>query len=75
MFEGVEIVNKGEFVMVIDGAAPSVDTAFDTDSLLLELATCLSAKDASKVAARITGKKKNELYQRLLRLKKDPPGP
>ena len=71
LVESGEIVGKGEFVIVIDGAAPSVDTSFDMDSVLLELAACLSAKDASKVAARISGQKKNELYQRLLQLRKD----
>ena len=63
------IVGKGEFVIVIHGAEPSTGTSLDTDSLLTELAVHLSAKDAARVAARLSGQKKNELYQRLLELK------
>jgi len=66
-----DIVSKGEFAIVVSGAAPSVEASLDVDSLLIELAAHLSAKDAAKVAARLSGHKKNDLYQRLLLLKKD----
>ncbi len=64
-----EIVSKGEFAIVIAGAEPSAETALDLDSLLTELAAHLSAKDAARVAANVSGQKKNDLYQRLLLLK------
>jgi len=66
-----EIVSKGEFAIVISGAEPSVETSLDVDSLLIELAAHLSAKDAARVAARVSGLKKNDLYQRILLLKED----
>ena len=69
-----EIVSKGEFAIVINGAEPSAETSLDVDSLLIELAAHLSAKDAARVAARLSGQKKNDLYQRLLELKDDTAG-
>jgi 16S rRNA (cytidine1402-2'-O)-methyltransferase len=64
-----EIVSKGEFAIVVCGAEPSVDSSLDVDSLLIELAAHLSAKDAARIAARVSGQKKNDLYQRILSLK------
>jgi 16S rRNA (cytidine1402-2'-O)-methyltransferase len=64
-----DIVGKGEFAIVVSGAEPSADTSLDVDSLLIELAAHLSAKDAARVAANLSGQKKNDLYQRLLSLK------
>ncbi len=69
--DGGEIVSKGEFAIVISGAEPSDETSFDIDSLLIELAALLPAKDAARVAANVSGQKKNDLYQRLLQLKED----
>jgi 16S rRNA (cytidine1402-2'-O)-methyltransferase len=66
-----DIVGKGEFAIVVSGAEPSADTSLDVDSLLIELAAHLSAKDAARVAANLSGQKKNDLYQRLLSLKDD----
>ena len=66
-----DIVGKGEFAIVVSGAEPSAETSLDVDSLLTELAAHLSAKDAARVAARLSGQKKNDLYQRLLSLKND----
>jgi len=72
--DGGEIVSKGEFAIVVSGAEPSVETSHDVDSLLVELAAHLSAKDAARVAANLSGQKKNDLYQRLLKLKNDTSG-
>jgi len=69
-----EIVSKGEFAIVISGAEPSAETSLDIDSLLIELVAHLSAKDAARVAAKVSGQKKNDLYQRLLELKHDTAG-
>lgn len=63
------IVSKGEFVIVVSGADEQPGSSLDTDRLLLELADHLPAKDAAKIAARISGEKKNQLYDRLLQLK------
>ena len=66
-----DIVGKGEFAIVVSGAEPSAETSLDVDSLLVELAAHLSSKDAARVAAKLSGQKKNDLYQRLLSLKDD----
>ena len=63
------IVSKGEFVIVVSGADEQPGSSLDTDRLLQELADHLPAKDAAKIAARISGEKKNQLYDRLLQLK------
>lgn len=69
MVDGGEIVSKGEFAIVITGAEPSTESSLDVDSLLVELAAHLSARDSARVAAKLSGHKKNDLYQRLLQLK------
>ncbi len=64
-----EIVRKGEFVVVVTGNDVQPESDIDADQLLVELAAYLPAKDVAKVAARLLGKKKNALYERLLQLK------
>jgi 16S rRNA (cytidine1402-2'-O)-methyltransferase len=66
-----DIRSKGEFVIVVSGAAAEVAATIDSDRLLIELSSCLSAKDAARIAANITGEKKNALYERILELKAD----
>ena len=64
--------SRGEFVVMIHGAAPEPDseqTTLDTDRLLTILLTELPVKTVAKMVAEITGRKKNELYQRALHLK------
>ena len=63
------IVEKGEFVIVVGGSDDAPETSLDVDRLLAALVTKLAAKDAAKVAARATGLGRNELYDRLLKLK------
>ena len=63
------IVSKGEFVIVVAGADPDSESTLDTDTLLIELAKHLPGKDAAKVTAKLTGEKKNALYQRLLEIR------
>ncbi len=63
------IVGKGEFAIVISGAGKPQDSPLETDRLLTALMSKLSAKDAAKVAADVTGLKRNALYERLLQLK------
>jgi len=69
MVDDGDIVGKGEFALVLSGAEARSESAVDVDRMLIELGAYLSAKDAAKVAASLSGHKKNELYQRLLELK------
>ncbi len=74
MVDDGDIVGKGEFALVLAGAEARSESSVDVDRMLTELSVHLSAKDAAKVAARLSGHKKNELYQRLLELKDDAAG-
>jgi 16S rRNA (cytidine1402-2'-O)-methyltransferase len=67
--ESGEIKVKGEFVVVVEGTKETSIT--DQEALRINhiLSEKLSPKDAAGLAAKITGRKKNEIYQ--LALKKD----
>ena len=69
MVEDGSITGKGEFVIVVEGAAATRASSVDSDRLLLMLGEKLSARDAAKIAAEISGQKKNQLYERLLELR------
>jgi 16S rRNA (cytidine1402-2'-O)-methyltransferase len=61
---------KGEFVVLLEGAAAGAD-AGDVEAeriLNILLAEC-SVKQAASLAAQITGRKKNALYERALQIK------
>ena len=61
---------KGEYVVLLEGAADGGDAA-DADAeriLNILLAEC-SVKQAANLAAQITGRKKNALYERALAIK------
>jgi 16S rRNA (cytidine1402-2'-O)-methyltransferase len=63
---------RGEFVVLVEGAAPESD-AGDAEAeriLNILLAEC-SVKQAASLAAQITGRKKNALYERALQIKGD----
>jgi 16S rRNA (cytidine1402-2'-O)-methyltransferase len=66
-----DIPDKGEFVLVVAGATDSDASGIDADTLLTELAAVLPPKKAAAIAARVTGGKRNDYYQRLLDLKND----
>lgn len=61
---------RGEFVVLVRGAPPREGEAIDADTLrLLEiLLETMSVKQAAALAARISGVKKNLLYERALQL-------
>jgi 16S rRNA (cytidine1402-2'-O)-methyltransferase len=61
---------RGEFVVLVSGAEPEESAQEEVDELLEMLLSDLSAKKAASVAAQITGRKKNQLYQRILELNK-----
>ena len=61
---------RGEFVLLVEGRpAPAVAT-FDPDTVLRALLDELPLKQAVALAVKITGGKRNELYERALALKK-----
>ena len=66
-FADASIAGKGEFVIVVAGAERDAETAIDTDRMLIELARHLPPKKAAEVTSKLTGEKKNALYDRLLK--------
>lgn len=71
--ESGEIVDKGEFVLVVAGTSDSRSAGIDVDALLAALAPHLSARDAARIVADLTGEKKNALYERILAIRKESP--
>ncbi len=69
--EADENQRKGEFVVLVHGAATREDTGVDAESerILLILLKDLPVKQAASLAANITGLKKNALYQFALEIK------
>ncbi len=60
---------KGEIVLVVSGSSQPVDRPQINETLLLRLlADALPPRQASEIAARVTGGRKNDLYQRLMDL-------
>ena len=62
---------KGEFVLVVAGADETQESSLDSDALIVELAKVLPGKQAAEIAARVTGGKRNAMYQRMLELTRD----
>ena len=67
-------LNKGEFVVLIDNSDNSAARQLNTDDieLLKVLLEEVPVKIAVKIATRLTGKKKNELYPQALKLQDQP---
>lgn len=63
------ITRKGEFVVVIAGAEASHSEAFEVDKLLQLLGEKLPPKEAAGIVAAVSGLKKNEAYDRLLKMR------
>jgi 16S rRNA (cytidine1402-2'-O)-methyltransferase len=62
---------KGEFVVLVEGAPPAEQGQdAEADRVLQILLAELPVKQAASLAAQITGKKKNALYDRALELKR-----
>ena len=66
-----EIKIKGEFVVIVEGAKKT--NVSDTEVLRINqiLSEKLSPKDAAGLTAKITGRKKNEVYQLTLEHSKE----
>jgi 16S rRNA (cytidine1402-2'-O)-methyltransferase len=61
---------RGEFVVLVEGAPPATDEAdAEADRILRILLAECPVKQAAGLAAQITGAKKNALYERALRMK------
>lgn len=62
---------RGEIVLVVAPPGDETNTLSDDDidHMLLELATTMPAAKAAQEAAQLTGRKKQELYQRLMAIK------
>lgn len=65
-----EIPPKGEFVLAVAGTVADETPAVDVDRMLVLLGESLSPGDASRIAAELTGQKKNALYDRLIALRR-----
>jgi 16S rRNA (cytidine1402-2'-O)-methyltransferase len=65
------VLSKGEFVVLIDNSDDAASKKLNTDDveILRVLLEEVSVKIAVKIAMRLTGKKKNELYQQALNLR------
>jgi 16S rRNA (cytidine1402-2'-O)-methyltransferase len=66
-----QALTKGEFVVLVDNPVNAEDRHLNTDDveMLKILLDEVSVKIAVKIAIRLTGKKKNELYQQALQLR------
>lgn len=63
---------KGEFVLLVEGASSDGDADMhEAERILGILLEECSVKQAATLAARITGMKKNALYERALQMKQD----
>ena len=60
---------RGEYVLIVSGAPEQEKSAVETQRVLEVLLSELSVKQAAKLAAQITGEKKNQLYELALKLK------
>lgn len=69
MLEAASIPSKGEFVVVVEGAAAaSLSASLDVDALLLKLAPLMPQKQAVDIVAAVSKERRNDLYRRMLEL-------
>lgn len=66
-FESGEIKVKGEFVVIVEGAQETLVTDKEVIRINKIISEKCSPKDAAGLTAKITGKKKNEVYQLALK--------
>ncbi|MCK5263238.1 MAG: 16S rRNA (cytidine(1402)-2'-O)-methyltransferase, partial [Gammaproteobacteria bacterium] len=65
-----DMQRKGEIVLVVTGSVKDKSAHPLRDEILAALVDELPVKQAAKLASRITGINKNELYEAALQLKK-----
>lgn len=63
--------SRGEFVLMLEGAEPATEDQAAVQELLSVLLQELPLKQASSLAAKITGSRKNEVYDLALAIKKE----
>lgn len=70
IFDADEGLKKGEFVVLIDNPADPAEQQLDSEEIemIKILVDELSLKMAVKIAVRLTGKKKNQIYQLALQV-------
>ena len=61
---------KGEFVLLVEGAAASAPATDDVERVLEVLLTDLPLRQAVTLAVKLTGARKNDVYERALTLGK-----
>ncbi len=68
MHDAGRIVNKGEFVLVVEGNqdAASSSVSIDLNQLLREVAQIMPGRQAVDVVASLTGRGRNEIYRLML---------
>lgn len=68
-----EIVSKGEFVIIVEGAKEieHENATVDAVELLAELVDVMPGKQAVDLVAKLSGQKRNEVYRKMLELKAD----
>ena len=71
MLESGEIMSKGEFVLVVDGAAPVAGegASVGADELLAALLDVLPGSQAVDIVTSLSGRNRNAVYKDMLRLK------
>ena len=67
-------MSRGEIVIIVSGnpAAPSSAQALNADQLLRALLEELPPSQAAKIAAKLTGEKRSDLYARAMQLSGGP---
>ena len=69
VFNNNEDQSRGEFVLMLAGVEPVSSSDADVSSVLKVLLNELPVKQAAGIAAKLTGKRKNEVYDLALALK------
>jgi len=62
---------RGEFVVMLSGAEPVSESEAQVQPMLRVLLSDLPIKQAASMVAKITGLRKNDVYQMALELKKE----
>jgi len=63
--------SRGEFVLMLAGVEPVAESEADVAKTLNVLLGQLSVKQAANIAAKLLNKRKNDVYEHALRIKKD----
>jgi len=70
MFSEDEDQSRGEFVVMLAGVEPVSSDDAEVSVMLKVLLAELPVKQATNIAAKLSGKRKNEVYDLALKIKK-----